>query len=330
MKKTNKDKGKIGEYNHLKVETKWQKEWDKKKAYKTKTKGKKHYVLDMFPYPSGVGLHVGHPKGYIGSDVYSRMRRMQGFNVLHPMGYDAFGLPAEQYALEHKIAPRKAVMENIKMFEKQLKIIGLSYDWDRRVNTTDPEFYKWTQFIFLKLYGSWYNKDKDKAETVESLIRIFEKEGNTKVNAFTVEQTIFSKTEWKEKTEKEKQDILMNYRLAYEGYSEVNWCPVLGTVLANDEIVDTPNGPVSERGNYPVEKKEMRQWFLRITAYADRLLSGLENLGWSDSIKEIQKNWIGKSNGLIFSAKVKDSDIILETFSAHFESCYAGLKKMKY
>ncbi|MES3004722.1 MAG: leucine--tRNA ligase [Patescibacteria group bacterium] len=322
MKKSNSVK-KNPEYEHLKVEKKWQSLWEKKKVYKTKEKGKKHYVLDMFPYPSGTGLHVGHPKGYIGSDVYARLKRMQGYNVLHPMGYDAFGLPAEQYALEHKIAPRKAVMDNIKMFEKQLQIIGLSYDWSRKVNTTDPEFYKWTQSIFLKLFGSWYNKEKDKAEPIETLVRIFEKEGNEKIKAHTTERTTFSKIDWNSKTPKEKQDILMNYRLAYEGWSSVNWCPVLGTVLANDEILDGPNGPVSERGGYPVEKKEMRQWFLRITAYADKLLAGLEKLDWNDSIKEIQKNWIGKSEGLIFQAPVKDSDIVLETFSAHFEACYA-------
>ncbi|HEY4505379.1 MAG TPA: class I tRNA ligase family protein [Candidatus Paceibacterota bacterium] len=295
-------------YNHLEIEKRWQKEWDKKKIYKTREKGgKKYYVLDMFPYPSGKGLHVGHPKGYIGSDVFARMKRMQGFNVLHPMGYDAFGLPAEQYALEHNISPRKAVIENIKTFENQLSIIGLSYDWSRRVDTTDPDFYHWTQWIFLKLYNSWYNKEKDKAEPIEVLIKQFEK----------------SDPAWKSKTAKEKQDVLMKYRLAYEGYSEVNWCPVLCTVLANDEVLDSPKGPVSERGGYPVVKKEMRQWFMRITAYADRLLSGLEDLDWSLHIKEIQKNWIGKSDGLVFKAKVKDSDIVIETFSAHFEACYA-------
>ncbi len=277
----------------------------------------------MFPYPSGMGLHVGHPKGYIGSDVYARMRRMQGFNVLHPMGYDAFGLPAEQYALEHNIAPQKAVIENVKTFEKQLNKIGLSYDWDRKVNTTDPNFYHWTQWIFLKLYNSWYNKDKNKAENIKELVKIFEKGGNEKINAVSSITEIFSADQWRIKTEKEKQNILMGYRLAYEGYSEVNWCPILGTVLANDEIIDSPKGPVSERGGFPVVKKEMRQWFLRITAYAGRLLSGLEELDWSDHIKEIQKNWIGESHGLVFKAKVKDTDITIETFSAHFQACYA-------
>ncbi len=287
------------EYNHLDIEKKWQKKWASKKAYKTSnnSKKKKFYVLDMFPYPSGTGLHVGHPKGYIGSDVFARFKRMQGMNVLHPMGYDAFGLPAEQYALEHNINPRKAVLENVKTFEKQLSNIGLSYDWDRKVNTTDPEFYKWTQWIFLKIYNSWYNKDKNKAEPIEALIKIFEKDGNRHVNAVTDNNTEFSAAEWKLMTEKDKQDLLMKYRLAYEGYSDVNWSPKLGTVLANDEVIDGPNGPVSERGGFPVEKKKMRQWFLRITAYADRLLGGLDEIDWSSHIKEIERNWIGKSDG---------------------------------
>ncbi len=287
------------DYDHLKIEKKWQSAWSKKKAYKAvnNSKKKKHYVLDMFPYPSGVGLHVGHPKGYIGSDVYARLKRMQGFNVLHPMGYDAFGLPAEQYALEHSIHPRKAVVENVKTFEGQLNKIGLSFDWDRKVNTTDPAFYKWTQWIFLKIYDSWYNTDKNKAEPISELIKKFERNGNIGINAVTNSTISFTNSEWKEKTEKEKQDILMNYRLAYEGYSEVNWSPKLGTVLANDEVVDGPSGPVSERGGFPVERKQMRQWFLRITAYSERLLDGLVELNWSDHIKEIQKNWIGKSTG---------------------------------
>ncbi len=288
-------------YNHTAIEKKWQNEWKKKKVYRTESdsKKKKQYVLDMFPYPSGAGLHVGHPKGYIGSDVYARMKRMQGFNVLHPMGYDAFGLPAEQYAITHKIHPRKAVLENVKTFESQLSIIGLSYDWDRKVNTTDPEYYRWTQWIFLQIYNSWYDISKNKAQPIDVLIKKFAKEGNIKVQAVCDENTsVFSATEWKNKTAKEQQDILMKYRLAYEGYAEVNWCPGLGTVLANDEVVDGPDGkPVSERGGYPVEKKQMRQWFMRITAYADRLLSGLDTIQWPENIKEIQKNWIGKSEG---------------------------------
>ncbi len=287
------------EYDHLKIEKKWQTEWTKKKAYKAenKSKKKKCYVLDMFPYPSGKGLHVGHPKGYIGSDVYARMKRMQGFNVLHPMGYDAFGLPAEQYALEHDVEPRQAVLENIKTFEKQLSIIGLSYDWDRKINTTDPEYYRWTQWIFLKIFDSWYNKKTNKAEPIENLVRIFETSGNKSVSAVTDSRQTFSAKEWKAMTDSQQQAELMKYRLAYEGRSEVNWCPALGTVLANDEIVDGPNGPVSERGGYPVEKKLMRQWFMRITAYAERLLAGLDTLPWSEHIKDIQRNWIGKSEG---------------------------------
>lgn len=272
------------EYDHNKIEKKWQKEWETKKVYKTQntTKNKKHYVLDMFPYPSGAGLHVGHPRGYIGSDVYARMKRMQGYNVLHPMGYDAFGLPAEQYAIEHKIHPRKAVEKNIKTFRGQLDKIGFSYDWSREVNTTDPEYYKWTQWIFLQIYNSYYDEQKNKARPISELIKKLSKENK----------------DWKKLSEVEKEKILMNYRLAYEGYSEVNWCPKLGTVLANDEIVDDKDGnPVSERGGYPVEKKSMRQWFMRITSYADRLVSDLEDLNWSSHIKEIQKNWIGVSEG---------------------------------
>lgn len=288
-------------YNHSAIEKKWQKEWAKKKVYRASndSKKKKKYVLDMFPYPSGAGLHVGHPKGYIGSDVYARMKRMQGFNVLHPMGYDAFGLPAEQYAVTHNIHPRKAVLENVKTFESQLSIIGLSYDWDRKVNTTDPDYYRFTQWIFLEIYNSWYDKSKNKAQPIESLIKRFAKEGNKGVNAATDENTpIFTSAEWKAKSPKERQDILMKYRLAYEGFAEVNWCPELGTVLANDEVLDGPNGTlVSERGGFPVEKKQMRQWFMRITAYADRLLSGLDTIDWPSNIKEIQRNWIGKSEG---------------------------------
>ncbi len=288
-------------YDHLKIEQKWQKYWEKNETFLVKEDPKKPkwYVLDMFPYPSGVGLHVGHPRGYIATDVYSRLMRMKGFNVLHPMGYDAFGLPAEQYAIEHKIHPEKAVEENIKTFKHQLEILGFSYDWERVVNTTDPKYYKWTQWIFLKLYDSWYNKNSQKADSIENLVKIFEKEGNIKINASSDNDVKeFSAKDWNDFTDLEKQKVLMKYRLAYEGFSEVNWCPELGTVLANDEVVINKEGnPVSERGDYPVLKKSLRQWFLRITAYADRLLNGLDELNWSHHIKEIQKNWIGKSEG---------------------------------
>ena len=298
------------EYDHNKIEKKWQKEWDTKKVYKTlsakNAKGKKpFYVLDMFPYPSGAGLHVGHPRGYIGSDVITRKMRMQGFNVLHPMGYDAFGLPAEQYAIANKVHPRKAVEINVKTFEKQLEIIGLSYDWSRKINTTDEEYYKWTQWIFLKIYNSWFDKTKNKARPIAELIKYFAKNGNTGLQAFTNYEGIFSAKDWKMMDEHVKQSTLMHYRLAYEGNSEVNWCPHLSTVLANDEIVDSPEGPVSERGGYSVEKKSMRQWFMRITSYGDRLIKDLEGLDWPENIKEVQKNWIGKSQGSEIDFKLK-------------------------
>ena len=300
-------------YDHKKIEKKWQKEWAENKTYKTRTskqaKGMQpFYVLDMFPYPSGAGLHVGHPRGYIGSDVIARKKRMEGFNVLHPMGYDAFGLPAEQYAIQNKIHPRKAVLENVKTFERQLSIIGFSYDWSRKVNTTDPEYYKWTQWIFLKIYDSWFDVSKQKARPISELVKIFEKKGNIEVIAWTSHAEKFSAAEWNNLSELGKQTVLMQYRLAYEGHSEVNWCPEMGTVLANDEIVDGPNGPVSERGGYPVVKKSMRQWFMRITAYAERLLSGLNDLPWPEHIKEIQRNWIGKNDETdVISYQIRDA-----------------------
>ena len=311
--------GKQKDYNHLEVERKWQKEWDRKKVYKTKKEiastatgrtGGKYFVLDMFPYPSGTGLHVGHPKGYIGSDVFARMKKMQGFNVLHPMGFDSFGLPAEQYAIQTNKHPGKFTDQLVKDYRKQLEILGMSYDWSREVETHKPDFYHWTQWIFLQIYNSWYNKDTDRAESIESLVKKFEKSGNSDVIAHSDKMEIFGAKEWKLKSEKEKQDVLMKYRLAYEGNAEVNWCPTLGTVLANDEIVDSPDGPVSERGGYPVEKKSMRQWFMRITAYAERLLSGLDSLDWSENIKEIQKNWIGKSEGVEIGFQVEGGEKI--------------------
>ena len=303
------------EYNHLAIEKKWQKEWAAKKVYTTEdsSKKKKMYVLDMFPYPSGAGLHVGHPRGYIGSDVYARMKRMQGFNVLHPMGYDAFGLPAEQFAIANKIHPRKAVDVNVATFEKQLSIIGLSYDWSRKVNTTDPAYYKWTQWIFLEIYNSWYDNTKNKARGIDELVSIFGKKGNGNVDAVCDQDTpMFSAHEWKSFSDLDKQKILMKYRLAYEGWSEVNWSPSMGTVLANDEVLDTPNGPVAERDGKPVEKKRMRQWFMRITAYADRLLTGLDALDWNEHIKEIQRNWIGRSEGSEITFKLGGTHLELK------------------
>jgi leucyl-tRNA synthetase len=247
----------------------------------------------MFPYPSGAGLHVGHPLGYIASDIYARYKRLCGYNVLHPMGFDAFGLPAEQYALETGQHPAVTTEKNIARYREQLDNIGFCYDWSREVRTSDPKYYKWTQWIFLQLFHSWYDRKENKAKHLTELIAIFEKEGNASVPCPGDEKLSFDKTQWKDFSEKEQRDVLMKYRLAYQGYAQVWWCEALGTVLANDEVV---NG-VSERGGHPVERKNMRQWFLRITEYAERLIDSLEKLEWSDAMKEMQKNWIGKSVG---------------------------------
>ncbi len=292
-------------YDHKKIEKKWQKTWVDTNVYKTLSakqarakKLKPYYVLDMFPYPSGAGLHVGHPRGYIASDVFARMKRMSGFNVLHPMGFDSFGLPAEQYAIKTGKNPGPFTNELVKRYKEQLSILGFSYDWNRQVATHDPEYYRWTQWIFLQIYNSWYDKEKQKARPITDLEKEFAKNGNEKVNAVCDQNTpTFSKTDWKNFSDLEKQNMLMKYRLAYEGYAEVNWCAEMGTVLANDEVIEVDGKMVSERGEFPVEKKSMRQWFMRITAYADRLIDGLDEIDWSNSIKEIQRNWIGKSEG---------------------------------
>lgn len=293
------------EYNFNEIEKKWQKHWKENYAYRVSNQsGKpKFYVLDMFPYPSGAGLHVGHPLGYIASDIYARYKRLKGFNVLHPMGYDAFGLPAEQYAIDHGIHPAVSTEQNIQNFRKQLDNIGFCFDWEREVRTSDPKYYKWTQWIFLQLFQSFFNRQTKKAEPISNLIASFEKEGNAihpLPNAqFTIQS--FTAAEWKSFDEKTKHDILMNYRLAYCGIGEVNWCEALGTVLANDEVV---NG-VSERGGYPVVKKKLRQWYLRITEYADRLLDGLESVDFSEAMKEMQTNWIGRSYGAEIDFKLR-------------------------
>ena len=286
------------EYDFRKIEKDWQKKWQDNHAYRvTNISDKpKYYVLDMFPYPSGAGLHVGHPLGYIASDIFSRFKRLKGFNVLHPMGYDAFGLPAEQYAIEHGVHPAISTHKNIDTFRKQLDNIGFCFDWEREIRTCEPVYYKWTQWIFLQLFKSFFNRAKQKAESIEILIASFEKEGNSIYPfpaAVNYSPAFFSAADWKEFSEKQQQEILMNYRLAFCGYGEVNWCEALGTVLANDEVV---NG-VSERGGHPVVKKKLRQWYLRITEYADRLLEGLDRVAFSDSMKEMQTNWIGKSYG---------------------------------
>lgn len=283
------------EYNFREIEQKWQSTWVKNKAYQVKnnTDKPKYYVLDMFPYPSGAGLHVGHPLGYIASDIVSRFKRLKGFNVLHPMGYDAFGLPAEQYAIEHGVHPAKSTAQNIDNFRKQLDNIGFCYDWEREVRTCDASYYKWTQWIFLQLFNSFYNRQLQKATPITELIQSFEANGNADHICPGDNSIRFTAAEWKAYSDKEQQDILMHYRLAFCGYGEVNWCEALGTVLANDEVV---NG-VSERGGHPVVKKKLRQWYLRITEYADRLLSGLDTIEFSEAMKEMQTNWIGKSSG---------------------------------
>lgn len=293
------------EYNFRAIEKKWQAHWTSTKAYRVSNDSSKPkcYVLDMFPYPSGTGLHVGHPLGYISSDIYARYKRLKGFNVLHPMGWDAFGLPAEQYALETGQHPAITTAQNIKAFRNQLDNIGFCFDWEREVNTSDPGYYKWTQWIFLQLFNSWFNRSLQKAEHIDTLLAAFEKNGNTGIECPGDRAIQFTAEEWKQFSEIEQREILMHYRLAYLAYAEVNWCPALGTVLANDEVV---NG-VSERGGHPVIKKKMRQWFLRITEYANRLLEGLETVAYSDAMKEMQRNWIGKSQGAEITFKIEGS-----------------------
>lgn len=292
------------EYNFTAIEDKWKKFWAEQKTYQvTEDASKpKYYVLDMFPYPSGAGLHVGHPLGYVASDIYARYKRMSGFNVLHPMGYDAFGLPAEQYAIETGTHPALTTEKAIKRYREQLDKIGFSFDWDRQVKTCDPDYYKWTQWIFLQLFNSWYNREKNKAEKIETLIEGFEKWGCT-ADWIQFDETLhptFSAEDWKAFTLKQKEHILQFYRLAFRSYTEVNWCDALGCVLANDEVKDGK----SERGGHPVTRKKMRQWSLRITEYADRLLEGLNRIDWSESLKEQQRNWIGRSEGCLLSFKV--------------------------
>ncbi len=290
-------------YDFSKIEEKWQKFWAEKGTFKAENNSEKEkfYVLDMFPYPSGAGLHVGHPLGYIASDIYARYKRHKGFNVLHPMGYDSFGLPAEQYAIQTGQHPAITTGENIKTYRRQLDQLGFSFDWSREIRTSDPKYYKWTQWIFIQLFNSWYNTDSDKAEPIESLISIFEEDGNADVKAVCDDDTPnFLEDDWQAFSSKEKQKILLKYRLTYLADADVNWCPALGTVLANDEIV---NG-VSERGGHPVVRKKMTQWMMRITAYAQRLLDGLDKIDWPQPLKDSQTNWIGRSEGASVSFRV--------------------------
>jgi len=309
------------EFDFTEIEKAARKIWQEQDVYKVSTGGDKpkFYVLDMFPYPSGAGLHVGHPLGYIASDIYARYKRLKGFNVLHPMGFDAFGLPAEQYAIQTGKHPAVTTAENIKRYKEQLGKIGFSFDWSREVSTCDPKYYRWTQWIFLQLFDSWYDKQQDKACRIAELVALFEKEGNLTVLAACDEKTEkFSATDWNAFSEKKQQAILMQYRLAYQSHAWVNWCPALGTVLANDEIV---NG-VSERGGHPVEKKKMSQWFLRITAYAERLLNGLDIIDWTESLKEQQRNWIGKSTGAMLSFAIDGHEEKIGVFTTRIDTVF--------
>jgi len=308
------------DYNFNEVEPKWQQYWKEHETFKAQTLAKKpkYYVLDMFPYPSGAGLHVGHPLGYIASDIIARYKRLEGFNVLHPMGYDAYGLPAEQYAIQTGQHPAITTEENIARYRSQLDKLGLSFDWSRQVRTCDPNYYHWTQWTFIQLFNSYYNNVTDKAEDIQTLITHFEKQGTQDIDVAQTKPLSFSAHEWKNYTEKQKSDVLMNYRIAYISNSLVNWCKELGTVLANDEVV---NG-VSVRGGYPVERKSMRQWSLRITAYAQRLLEDLEPLDWTDSLKEIQRNWIGKSRGATMFFPIEGKEETLEIFTTRADTVF--------
>lgn len=308
------------EYNFKEIEKKWQAKWNADKTYEVKADENKPklYVLDMFPYPSGAGLHVGHPLGYIASDIYSRFKRLQGFNVLHPMGYDAYGLPAEQYAIQTGQHPAITTDKNINRYREQMDKIGFSYDWSREIRTSEPEYYHWTQWAFIKMFNSYYCYDEQQARPIEELIRAFGQAGTEGMNIACGDELSFTAGEWNAKSEKEKQEILLNYRIAYLGDTMVNWCPALGTVLANDEVI---NG-VSERGGHPVEQKVMRQWCLRVSAYAQRLLEGLDTIEWTDSLKETQRNWIGRSEGAEMTFKVKDSDLGIEIFTTRADTIF--------
>lgn len=308
------------DYNFQEIEQKWQRYWRENKTYKVEMDHSKpkYYVLDMFPYPSGAGLHVGHPLGYIASDIYSRYKRLKGFNVLHPMGYDAYGLPAEQYAIQTGQPPAVTTEKNIARYREQLDKIGFSFDWDREVRTCDPAYYKWTQWTFIQLFNHYYCYDEQQARPIAELIGVFEQQGSGGLNVACSESLQFTAAEWKQKSEKEQQEILLNYRLAYLSDAMVNWCPELGTVLANDEVKDG----LSERGGYPVVQKKMRQWSLRVSAYAQRLLDGLEKIAWSDSLKDIQRNWIGRSQGADVFFDIQGSEEKIEIFTTRPDTIF--------
>ncbi|MEL6924240.1 MAG: leucine--tRNA ligase, partial [Bacteroidota bacterium] len=310
------------DYNPKNIEPKWRKYWAEKEVYKVSNESDKpkFYVLDMFPYPSGAGLHVGHPLGYIASDIFARYKRMKGYNVLHPMGYDAFGLPAEQYAVTMGVHPAESTDKNVARYRQQLENLGFSFDWSREVKTSDPKYYKWTQWIFLQLFGHYYDHDVQRATPIAELVKRFEAEGNATVHAATTQAEIFSAADWGAMSPKEKDDVLMNYRLAYRKVGYVNWCEALGTVLANDEVKDG----VSERGGYPVEKRPMLQWSLRITAYAERLLVDLETVDWTDSLKTMQRNWIGRSEGAQLFFDIDGSDEKIEIFTTRPDTIFGA------
>lgn len=308
-------------YDFNAIEKKWQDYWAKNKTFQASntTEKPKFYVLDMFPYPSGAGLHVGHPLGYIASDIYARYKRHKGFNVLHPMGYDSFGLPAEQYAIQTGQHPALTTEENIKTYRRQLDQIGFSFDWSREVRTSDPKYYKWTQWIFIQLYNSWYNTHTDKAQPIETLVEQFRADGNASIKAACDDDIdMFSAEDWQTFSSEKQQEILLKYRLTYLAETEVNWCPALGTVLANDEIIDG----VSERGGHPVVRKKMTQWSMRISAYAERLLQGLDHIDWPEPLKEMQRNWIGKSIGASVIFKVKGHDESIEVFTTRPDTIF--------
>ena len=310
------------EYNYKEIEARWQAVWKEKKVFEVKTDPSrpKFYVLDMFPYPSGAGLHVGHPLGYIASDIYTRYKRLNGFNVLHPMGYDAFGLPAEQYAIQTGQHPAITTDNNIRRYRQQLDKIGFAYDWSREVRTCDAEYYHWTQWAFIQMFKSWYDQNADKARSIDELITIFAQSGSSGVKAACTEELEFTAAEWTSWDETRQQETLLNYRLAYLAETMVNWCPALGTVLANDEVKEG----VSVRGGHPVEQRKMKQWLLRVSAYAERLLSGLETIEWSESLTEIQKNWIGRSEGANIFFPVQDSDIEIEVFTTRADTIFGA------
>ncbi|MDX1719968.1 MAG: class I tRNA ligase family protein, partial [Salegentibacter mishustinae] len=308
-------------YNFNEIEAKWQKYWAENQTFRASNSSDKpkYYVLDMFPYPSGAGLHVGHPLGYIASDIYARYKRHTGYNVLHPQGYDSFGLPAEQYAIQTGQHPALTTAKNIKRYREQLDKIGFSFDWSREVRTSDPDYYKWTQWIFIQLFESWYDREAEKSRDISELEEIFAAEGNSRLNAACDDEVEeFSADAWNAFSSEEKQQILLKYRLTYLAETEVNWCPQLGTVLANDEIV---NG-VSERGGYPVVRKKMTQWSMRISAFSERLLQGLDQLDWTESLKESQRNWIGKSVGAHVDFNVQDSDDKIGVFTTRPDTIF--------